>query len=116
MSDLAANKAARECAEAVIQLIGDKQPVRMWEELARLVAEKLPPVPPPYDPLAPMDTQEAIRFEAHTITFGKYAGEQVGIVPPEYIGWLAENDFGIKLRRYVKSTRFKQREIEEFDE
>lgn len=111
-SRLRDNIEARCRAEQMRDLIGDETP-RFWEELARLAQEQLPPVPAPVDPFAAMDEQEAIRFERHALTFGKHAGESVGVVPCGYLGWLAENDFAIDLRRYLKSARFKVRQDSE---
>ncbi len=114
MSDLADNIAARNRAEHIIDLIGDETP-RFWQELARLAGEQLPKVEQPaeVDPLAPMDETEAIKFERQPLDFGKHAGQEIGVVPCGYIGWLAENDFAIRLRRYVKSARFERRQREE---
>jgi hypothetical protein len=112
MSSITENIAARQRAEQVVDMIGDESP-RFWEELARLAGEKLPAKPAGYDPLAPMDEQEAIRFEASEMPYGVHIGQQIGMIEARYIGWLAENEFTTKLRRYVKSARFQQRQAEE---
>jgi hypothetical protein len=82
-------------------------------ELVRIARSKLPPPPETVDPFAPMNDQEAIRFEAECIEFGSHRGSEIGVVPCHYIGWLAENEFAIQLRRYVKSVRFRQRQDQE---
>jgi hypothetical protein len=112
MSTLEQNISARREAESLVDLAGEQSP-RFWEVLAELAAAKLPPTPPPYDPFAPMNEQEAIRFEATAMPFGNYVGNEIGTLDCGYIGWLAENDFAIKLRRYVKSERFKVRQENE---
>lgn len=113
MNDLALNIAARQRAEAVIELCEAETCNRFWEELTLLASKRLPPKPAPVDPFAPMDEQEAIRFEAVSMPYGVYVGNSIGLLDVGYIGWLAENDFAIKLRRYVKSERFKRRQEEE---
>jgi len=112
MSTVEQNITARQEAEAIMNLCGE-QPPRFWEVLAGLVATKLPLAPTKFDPFAPMDEQEAIRFEATIISFGAFQGQQIGVVEARYIGWLAENEFAINLRRYVKSERFQRRQREE---
>ena len=111
----AENIMARQRAEALVELAGDECQ-RFWEEVAHMVAERLPPKPAPVDPFGPMDEQEAIRFEAAKMQFGGSMGTPIGELECTYLGWLAENDFSIKLRRYVKSDRFKRRQDEESDE
>jgi hypothetical protein len=106
------NIAARHEAETLLELVGE-QPPRFWEVLAELATSKLPPKPAPIDPFAPMDDQEAIRFEAKEMPYGSYAGTAIGEVSCQYIGFIAENDFAIKLRRYVKSRRFLDRQDQE---
>jgi len=70
----------------------------------------MPRVQPPANMLAvrAMDDEEARKFEAETMTFGKYAGTPIGNVPPDYLLYLDENQFAAKLRRYVASERFKR--------
>ena len=104
------NIMARQEAESLIELAGD-QPERFWETLRNLAAAKLPPVPPPIDRYPPMDETEAIRFEASPVPYGKHSGEQVGMVPCDYLLFLTEGDmFSQRLRRYVKSKRFQERQ------
>ncbi len=110
-----ANIEARCRAEGIVDLIGEESP-RFWEELARLATEKLPAKPAPVDPFGPMDEREAARFEVSEMTWGKHAGEPIGMISTGYIGWLAENDFAIQLRRYVKSASFQRRQENEESE
>jgi hypothetical protein len=107
---IAENIAARESAEAVISLIGEESP-RFWQELARLAKAQLPAEPLPSDPLPAMGEQEAIRFEKATLPWGAHHGEEIGTVEPGYLLFIAEgDDFTKKLRRYVKSKTFSDRQ------
>lgn len=116
MSDilaLAASIAARKDAEALFALAGE-QPPRFWEVLAGLVNAKLPPPPAPVDRYPPMTEQEAIRFEAELLPYGKHAGTSVGLVDVGYLLFLTEGDeFSKRLRRYVKSQRFQLRQVDD---
>lgn len=108
--ELAANIAARKEAEALVELAGE-QPRRFWEVLAELAVSKLPPKPvlPERDP--PMTEQEALYFEEQSMPYGKHQGGLVGMVEPSYLLFLTEGDaFSKKLRRYVKSKRFQDRQ------
>jgi hypothetical protein len=116
MSDiltLAATIAARQDAEALFSLAGE-QPPRFWEVLAGLVNTKLPPKPAQVDRNPPMNDQEAIRFEAEPLPYGKHAGTLVGVVDVGYLLFLTEGDeFSKRLRRYVKSQRFQSRQVDD---
>lgn len=110
MNTIAENIAAREAAEAVVSLIGDESP-RFWQQLVRLAKERLPPDPVVVDPLPAMDEQEAIRFEKVTLPWGTHTGKEIGVVSPGYLLFIAEGDeFTKKLRRYVKSRTFADRQ------
>jgi hypothetical protein len=109
---IADNITARQDAEEIIAFIGDK-PQRFWEVLAAHAATNLPP--DPGEPaIEPMDDVEATRFEKYPFTWGKHIGEEVGSVPVSYLLFLAEGDeFTKRLRRYVASKVFAQRQDEE---
>jgi hypothetical protein len=107
------NIAAREAANEYVELAGE-QPQRFWEVVAELAGGKLPPRPQPVDRLPPMTEQEATRFESEAMPYGKHAGIEVGIVDPSYILFLTEGDeFSKKLKRYVKSRRFAERQSDD---
>lgn len=115
-----ARDAARRDAEEIMAFIGE-QPPAYWAVLGAMCHDKLPPaafVAPGArpDPNPPLTEVGAIAFEARKMPFGKYAGTEVGQVPPDYLAWLVENDgdeFKKTLRKYLKSDRFQQRQKEE---
>lgn len=111
-TEVAANIKARQDAEEVFALAGAMaQSPRFWEVLASLVAEQLPPKPQPTERFPAMNDQEATRFEAIPMPYGKHAGESVGEVPCDYLLFLTEGDeFSQRLKRYVKSKRFADRQ------
>jgi hypothetical protein len=103
----------RKDAEAVAELAGEQRP-RFWEELARICASRLPPPPVEDAGPGPMGEQEARRFEMERMAYGAHAGREVGTVPVSYLLWLAEgDDFTRRLRRYVASRTFADRQDEE---
>jgi hypothetical protein len=107
---IAANIKARQDAEEFFAFCG-VQPQRFWEEMLWLIASKLPTKPPPAERHPALNEQEAIRFEAMPMPYGKHAGESVGEVPCDYLLFLTEGDeFSQRLRRYVKSKRFADRQ------
>lgn len=115
-ANIAANIQAREYALEVVDMCGTQQPQRFWECLAEMVAAKLPPKPQPVERLPAFNEQEATRFEAMPMPYGKHAGESVGEVPPDYLLFLTEGDeFSQRLKRYVKSKRFAGRQEESED-
>jgi hypothetical protein len=111
---IAINKKAREDAQEFMAFIEDQagqQPQRFWEVLGESVSAKLPPNPQPVDRFPPMGEQEAARFEIVALPYGKHRGEMVGNVPCDYLLFLTEGDeFSQRLRRYVKSKRFQDRQ------
>lgn len=113
MQTVESNIKARQEAESLVELAGE-QSARFWETLRDLAASKLPPVQPPIDRYPPLMEQEAVRFEALPMPYGKYAGETVGEVPCDYLLFLTEGDeFSQRLRRYVRSKRFQERQGDE---
>lgn len=60
---------------------------------------------------SPMNERMAIKFERETMEWGKYKDEHIGMIETEYLVWLTEgNTFIDRLKRYVKSERFKNRQ------
>lgn len=106
----AENIRARQEAEAICELAGE-QPARFWETLRDIAVSRLPPVPAPAERYPAMTEDEAIRFEAMTLPYGKHSGCTVGEVECRYLLFLTEGDeFSQRLRRYVKSRRFAERQ------
>lgn len=104
--------AARKDAEETIAFIGERSP-RFWEIMAAHCASRLPAIQPAAETL-PMEEREAARFEKTEVKFGKYAGYEVCEIPTEYLAWLADGDGFIKdLRRYVQSSKYRQRQDQE---
>ena len=107
-----ANVEARKTVTALLELAGE-QPEKFWRLLIEVVSEKLPPKPTPVARHPPMTEQEAIHFESGTMPYGKHEGRLVGCVEPDYLLFLTEGDeFSKRLRRYVKSKRFQDRQEE----
>lgn len=112
MSALTENIAARQRAEAMIELCGNETP-RFWEEVIRMASANLPAKPAPVDPNGPMSEEEALRFGRKTFPRGKNEGRRVDETDNAYCLWWAEEDqFSIQLRRYVKSDLFQRHQIE----
>jgi hypothetical protein len=107
---IANNMQARKDAEEIIAFCGYRPP-RFWEILADMASANLPPKPQPAERWPALNEQEAMRFEATPMPYGKHAGDAVGIVPCDYLLFLTEGDeFSQRLRRYVKSKRFADRQ------
>lgn len=120
----ASNIAARDAAQAVIDLIieaGVEHGVRYWEHVEQAVSEirrtQVPsPEPCSQTGLKPMNRRESQQFELASMPFGKHEGEAVGKVDLSYLAWLDErDDFAVKLRRYMLSAE-RKRELEYEDD
>jgi hypothetical protein len=112
-----ANKTAREQAEALLnelvpELLDGVAPIsmqRFWETIARYAAAKIGCVIVEDTPsVAPMSEDEAMRYEATRVPFGQYQGVLVREVPPQYWLIITESQFHVKLRRYMRSSRFER--------
>lgn len=113
------NIAARQRALDVMSLC-DTETERFYEELARLCADKVglvvakPTLPNTPAGMVPMGEREAIYFEESSyMPFGEFKGVAIGLVPTGRIDWYLENDFAVRLKRYILSDRYKQRQREE---
>lgn len=105
---LAENIADREAAVFLLSLVVGPQRQRFWEVL-RDEAIKHLPTPPPQEP--PMSDADAAKFEREPMPYGKFIQMEIGDVPIGYLCRLLDPDeFGLKLRRYVKSARFLKRQ------
>lgn len=122
----AENIQARKDAEAVIALCADvPQPARFWDCLAALARERyslqttgqrVPPVP--LDAIAvalPMSAEEAHAWEREeTMPGGQYCGMRVWEVPAAYLEWWSDNNhFNRQLDRYLKSSHYLRKRMEE---
>lgn len=106
-----ANKRARELAEWLVETAGE-QPQRFWEHVRDLAQAKLPaPIVAAKD--EEMSDLDARRFERHLMPRGIHAGVRVGDVDCEYLAWWSDSDeFTRLLRKYVRSSRFRERQRE----
>ena len=110
------NIKARQDISEIERFITDcyDTPPRFWELLRDYCETKLPPKPPVVDRLPALTESEAIYTEELEMPYGKYAGQAVGEVPCEYLIFLTEGDeFSKRLKRYVKSQRFQDRQGDE---
>lgn len=100
--------------EEVVLRAGDPPTIRFWERLIELCRDKLPSKETP-ESMAnrPMSDREAIAFERLELEWGKYKGVEIGCVDAEYLVFLVEGDkMKEKLKRYVRSDRFRARQKE----
>ncbi len=120
-----ANKAAREAAGVVCQLILDEALSHrdtatasfygsLLEHLRDIVPEELwPSVKVERD--KPMTDDEAKRFGLQPMPFGRHHfGKPIKDVPLDYLLWLeTEPDFRRQLNRYLRSRRMQQAQGED---
>lgn len=105
------NVNSRRDAEEVMALIGDGRSQHFWECLADMARAKTNP-PPRREPErdVAMSDDEAAKFERVEWPWGQSKGLKVAEIDPEWIARTVDgSDFDKKLRRYVKSVRFRQR-------
>jgi hypothetical protein len=111
-NSLVDNVDALKRAEGVFELCG-QETERFWECFKGLCETQLPKLPEPEDPLPAMDDREAQKFEKRRMSYGMHAGAEIGMIPPDYLLFLAEGDeFLKKLKRYIKSETFAERQNE----
>jgi hypothetical protein len=111
--NVAANIHDREYAQEIFDLCGEQRE-RFWECLKALCESKLPAPPPVVERLPAMTESEATHFESERMPYGNHYGTAVGEVPCDYLLFLTEGDgFSKKIRRYVKSKRFAERQGDE---
>lgn len=116
--DIQRNIFARNEATAIIQLIEDSPGAalpRMWELIAEHAAKRASLHLLTADEFRQHDRQgmserEARAFEECLVGFGQHRFHKVGDVPTNHLEWLAENVFIKNLQRYVRSTRFAERD------
>jgi hypothetical protein len=88
-------------------------PERFWELLATEAAERIGMVlaaDGPKSKREQMSYQEAVEFEKTVIPWGAQAGRKVAEVEPRYFLAVTEGRFPRDLQRYLKSTRFLERQ------
>lgn len=113
------NVRARQLAEELIALAececisGKFNVSRFWEQIAEQAASKINKVVVDY--INVMSDVEASKFEEVEMPYGKYAHSTVQDIienEPEYLVWLAENEFNKGLVAYMKSPyRKKQMQV-----
>ena len=104
-------KEARQAFKFLEEEFGTDKEQHFWEVILDLVKEKLP------QKMAivheAMTDEEASKFENKVVPYGQYAGDDVRDVPVDYLLFLVDGDSFIKkVRRYVRSDKFKRREKE----
>ncbi len=108
LSDVQANKQAREDAEALLALAGDESRPRFWEKVIELAKQRLPAEPDEPTGPVPMTEVEAVIFEGTKMPFGIHQGKQVWEVPTTYWHTLTNSRFNKDLKRYLLSDRYKR--------
>ncbi len=104
------NIKAREHALEVFELCGI-QPQRFYECLKSLCESRLPLPVPPVERFPAMEEPQAKAFESLTMPYGAHKGTFVRNVPVDYLLYISEGDeFSQKLKSYVKSKRFQDRQ------
>lgn len=53
----------------------------------------------------PMSDAKCSLFGRKLMTFGKYKGEQIMNVPPDYLLWISEDEFKSDLQRYLANPK-----------
>ncbi len=113
LDKVAENIRAREYALEVVGMCG-MQPQRFWECLKSLCENRYPSPPPTVEKFPAMDERNAQRFEKCTVPYGVHRDKEVGIVPVDYLLFIAEGDeFSRNVKMYVKSKRFESRQESE---
>ena len=86
-------------------------PNKFWTLLAEAAAEKIGKVVCDPD-VKEMSNEEAQVFELVRMPYGKYEGLnilQILNTDPEYLVWIKENEFAVRLGRYLRSQHYKSR-------
>lgn len=112
-ANIAARTAVEELFTFVPDVIRDHRDCdeeRFWDLLATMAAAKGGKVLVPDGPQHAMTTNEAQAFEQTKVPWGIYKGEKVIHVPPAYWIKILEGDFALRLKRYVTSQYFKDRQ------
>lgn len=109
MSNLAENVRARQAAQELVNSAGNLHSDRFWEVVIELAKAKLSPTAVATED-APMDDREAAQFEKMMMPYGAYKDYPIGEIPCNYFCSITESPFSKKLRRYVCSKTFKERQ------
>lgn len=111
---IAANKAAREEAEAALSLLTSNSP-RVYQELIKLaqarLAELVPTTPPPAA-MTPEELERRLwRVERSVFPRGQFQGATVAQVPNWYLlRWANRDKFTQELEWYITTRRFRERQ------
>lgn len=117
--DFSSNVASGKAAADLLGLLEDclashpeAKRERVLERLAALAAAEIGMVvkPDAPDPREPFCYNAALDFELTVVPFGKYEGLTVADVPPSYWASFTESEFNKRLRRYLLSTRYLERQ------
>jgi hypothetical protein len=105
---LAENVADAKYARELLSL-ADRDTPAFWDAVKREAERHLPAAPVSHDRDA-MNDQEAAKFEQERFPYGAYRHDLIADVPPNYLLFVTENDFGTRLRRYMRSRAFERRQ------
>lgn len=117
---LAARARARKDARAAVDLIvqgaaglGDEERLAFWDEVRAELDERCPESQSRATPLAgpaAMGDEEAARFEARDMPWGKHRGTRIADVPAGYLDYVAntKDQFKEDLARYVARPEVQQ--------
>lgn len=106
---------ARKAAEDLLTFVPDMirehrpDPAKFWMALANIVAHQVG-MRLVEETQKEMGIEEALRFESETMNYGHYKDKRIGDIPCSYFLFLTEGEFAKKLRRYVRSQRFMDRQ------
>ncbi len=112
--NIVAREAVEEVVEFALEIVLDRDfPVgaeyeqRFWEELARLVDERLPEPKEKSEKATRMNEATARRFGCDLMPYGEFAGKPIDEVPLDRLMWYADQTFTDDLRLYLESERMK---------
>ncbi len=109
-----AGKAVKELLTMVPTVLNeDVEEGKFWEVLAMQAATRcgMALVTPKDAEAEAMNDRDARSFEDIPVPYGTHKGERVGDVSPRYFIGLLDGEFGRNLRRYVRSRRFRERQL-----
>lgn len=80
-----------------------------WKQLAQQVVSKTHYQLVDRERYQPFTDAEAKKYEEKIVPFGKYEGERVRDVDPEYWSYITESDFNLNLVRYLRSRYYRKK-------
>lgn len=102
-----AGNAAREVLDLAAGM-SEGSEAHYWRTIAREAASKCGRVLVKHKSFEAMDYEEALKFEAVPVPFGKFAGYAVREVPVDYWTAITESPFQTDLVRYLRSQRYQE--------